>query len=34
MNPTHLRYLSAAADVQLSREEWYAIYIAAGNTLP
>ena len=34
MNPTHLRYLSAAADVQLSREEWYSIYIAAGNTLP
>ncbi len=34
MNTAHLRYLAAAADVTLSREEWYAIYMAAGNRLP
>ncbi len=34
MNTSHLRYLAAAADVTLSREEWYAIYMAAGNQLP
>lgn len=34
MNTAHLRYLAAAADVTLSREEWYTIYQAAGNQLP
>ncbi len=34
MNTAHLRYLAAAAEVTLSREEWYAIYLAAGNQLP
>ena len=34
MNPDHLRDLAAAGDVTLSREEWYAIYMAAGNQLP
>lgn len=34
MNPEHLRDLAAAGDVTLSREEWYAIYMAAGNPLP
>lgn len=33
-DPEHLRDLAAAGDVTLSREEWYAIYMAAGNALP
>lgn len=31
---TRLRECLAAADVRLSREEWYALYRAAGHTLP
>jgi predicted oxidoreductase len=34
MNVGRLRDCCAAGDVRLSREEWYAIYRAAGNTLP
>ena len=34
MNPARLRDCAKAADVQLSREDWYEIYRAAGNTLP
>lgn len=34
MNPEHLRDLAAAGNVQLTREEWYAVYMAAGNRLP
>ena len=34
MNPLHLRDICAAADITLSREEWYEIYRAAGHTLP
>ena len=34
MNPEHLADICAAADVTLTREEWYAIYTAAGHTLP
>ena len=34
MNEGRLRDCCAAADVHLTREEWYRIYLAAGNTLP
>jgi len=34
MNPARLKECVQAAEVQLSREEWYSIYRAAGNTLP
>ena len=34
MNPGRLADICRAADVTLSREEWYAIYQAAGNVLP
>lgn len=33
-NPDRLRSAARAADVTLSREEWYALYRAAGNKLP
>ncbi len=33
-NAGRLKDCCAAADVQLTREEWYAILLAAGNTLP
>ncbi len=32
--PERVRESAAASDVRLSREEWYAIYRAAGNVLP
>ena len=34
MNPQHLREICKASDVTLSRADWYAIYRAAGHTLP
>ena len=34
MNPEHLGAICKAADVVLTREEWYEIYRAAGHTLP
>ena len=34
MNPEHLTDICKAADVTLSRSEWYEIYRAAGHTLP
>lgn len=34
MNPVHLKELCAAADIELTRAEWYAIYRSAGHTLP
>jgi predicted oxidoreductase len=34
MNIGRLKDCLKAADVRLTREEWYAIYLAAGNTLP
>lgn len=34
MNEGRMRECCAAADVHLTREEWYRIYLAAGNTLP
>lgn len=33
-NAAHLREAAAGADVELSREEWYSLYRAAGNPLP
>ncbi|GAX00593.1 aldo/keto reductase [Secundilactobacillus silagei] len=34
MNQDHLKESIAGADVQLTKQEWYDIYFAAGNTLP
>jgi predicted oxidoreductase len=34
MNLQRLRDCAAAADIHLSREDWYAVYLAAGYTLP
>ncbi len=34
MDPQHLRDICAAADVTLTRSEWYEIHRAAGHTLP
>ncbi len=34
MDPEHLKQMSKAADVSLSRAEWYSLYKAAGNQLP
>jgi predicted oxidoreductase len=34
MNPERLKECAKAADITLTREEWYEIYLAAGNILP
>ena len=34
MNPKHIASASKAADFTLTREEWYELYLAAGNELP
>lgn len=34
MNPGHLKEIADAANVTLTREDWYAIYRAAGHSLP
>lgn len=34
MNPAHLSDICAAADITLTRSQWYDIYRAAGHTLP
>jgi predicted oxidoreductase len=34
MNAERLKDCAKAADVRLTREEWYKIYLAAGNKLP
>jgi predicted oxidoreductase len=34
MNPERLANIAKAADIVLTREEWYEIYLAAGNELP
>ncbi|MPQ22097.1 aldo/keto reductase [Carnobacterium divergens] len=34
MNPDRIKQIAQASDIQLSREEWYEIYRAAGNQLP
>ncbi len=33
-SPMHMRELCVAADIQLTREEWYRLYLATGKTLP
>ncbi|GAX08495.1 aldo/keto reductase [Secundilactobacillus silagincola] len=34
MNQDHLKESIAGADVELTKQEWYDVYFAAGNTLP
>lgn len=34
MNPQRLRDIAEASDIELTRKEWYELYIAAGNELP
>lgn len=34
MNPAHIADSAAGADVELSRSEWYELYVAAGHDLP
>lgn len=34
MNPTRFHEICQACDVQLTKEEWYRIFLAAGNLLP
>ena len=34
MNPERLASCAKAMDIELTREDWYALYLAAGNTLP
>ncbi|SES66170.1 Predicted oxidoreductase [Oceanobacillus limi] len=34
MNPSRITEISKASDIELTREEWYGIYLAAGNELP
>lgn len=34
MNEQHLKESITGADVELTKQEWYDIYMAAGNTLP
>lgn len=34
MNAERLAQIAQACEVNLSREEWYQVYLAAGNPLP
>jgi predicted oxidoreductase len=34
MNPEHIKDSAAGADVGLTKQEWYDLYLAAGNDLP
>ena len=34
MNPVHLKESLAGADIRLTRQEWYDLYLAAGHQLP
>ena len=34
MNPQHLQDSAAGSDITLTNQEWYDLYLAAGNTLP
>ncbi len=34
MNPERLASIAKASEIVLTREEWYEIYLAAGNELP
>lgn len=33
-DPSRLKELCRGADVELTREEWYALYLSTGKTLP
>lgn len=33
-NPEHIRNVAAGADIDLSRVDWYGLYVAAGNDIP
>jgi len=33
-NPRRVRDIAQASSVEITRKEWYALYLAAGNTLP
>lgn len=34
MNPKRIEEIAKASEIKLSREDWYALYLAAGNKLP
>ncbi|MBQ3078610.1 MAG: aldo/keto reductase [Clostridia bacterium] len=34
MNPKRIQEICAGGDIQLTRQEWYRLYLAAGNPLP
>lgn len=34
MKPQRLKDIAAGGDVKLTRQEWYKLYLAAGNPLP
>lgn len=34
MNPSHIKDSAAGSDVELTRQEWYDLYLAAGHDLP
>ena len=34
MNPQRIADIARAQDVALTRQEWYRLYLAAGNPLP
>lgn len=34
MNPQHIADSAAGSDIQLTKQEWYDLYLAAGNDLP
>jgi predicted oxidoreductase len=34
VSPERMRQIAAGAEINLSREDWYAIYLAAGFRLP
>lgn len=33
MNPKHIADSAAGSDIQLTKQEWYDLYLAAGNDL-
>ncbi len=33
MNPKHIQDSAKGADIQLTRQEWYDLYLASGNFL-
>ena len=33
-SPIHLREMCEATNIQLTRQEWYDLYLASGKTLP